>query len=231
VSQPRRPRAVQPPRGPKPAAVAEPLLPPADSVTEAAWHAYRDALYRFVVKRVRDHTAAEDIVHDVLVKAYTRQETLRNPEKMKPWLYQITRNAIIDYYRVQKPSEALPDHMTREEQGARHAERELARCLIPLLEELPAAYGRPLRLADLEGVAQQDVAATLGLSLSGAKSRLQRGRKMLHDTLLRCCRVELDRRGGIATYEVGGSCGKGDSKQDDAEHACGCCASKHPPRR
>lgn len=141
-------------------------------------------------------------------------------------MYQITRNAIIDYYRVQKPSEALPDDMTREEQGATHVERELARCLIPLLEELPEAYGRPLRLADLEAVAQQDVASTLGLSLSGAKSRIQRARKMLHQILLRCCRVELDRRGGIAAYEVGGSCVKG----NDAEHACGCCAAKHPGR-
>ena len=207
------------------------MLPAADRITEAAWHAYRDHLYRFIVKRVRDHAAAEDIVHDVIVKAFTRQETLRNPEKLKPWLYQMTRNAIIDYYRMQKPSKALPDVLTREEPGARHAERELARCLIPLLDELPAAYGRPLRLADLEGVAQQDVASALGLSLSGAKSRIQRARTMLHDMLLRCCQVELDRRGGIATYEGGGACGQGDSERDDVEHACGCCSATHPPRR
>lgn len=71
MSQPRRPRAVRPPRSREPAAVAERVLP-AGSVTEAAWHAYRGQLYRFVVKRVRDRAAAEDIVHDVLVKAYTR---------------------------------------------------------------------------------------------------------------------------------------------------------------
>jgi len=67
-----------------------------------AWQAHRDALYRFVLQRVRDEAAAEDIVQEVLVKAYTRQGTLKEPSKLRPWLYQITRNAIIDYFRSQR---------------------------------------------------------------------------------------------------------------------------------
>jgi RNA polymerase sigma-70 factor (ECF subfamily) len=68
-------------------------------------------LYRFVLKRVRDREAAEDIVQDVLVKAYSRQGTLKEPSKLQPWLYQITRNAIVDYYRLRKPSEVVPDNL------------------------------------------------------------------------------------------------------------------------
>ena len=170
--------------------------------------AYRDALFRFVLLRVGDETAAEDIVQEVLLKAYARQGTLREPSKLRQWLYQITRNEVIDYYRLQKPSEAVPDELiqedTREEDN--RARRELARCLVPLLDDVPEPYRQALRLADFEGIKQREVASLLGLSFSGAKSRVQRARKILRDELLKCCRVELDRRGHAVDYEVGEGC-------------------------
>jgi RNA polymerase sigma-70 factor, ECF subfamily len=170
--------------------------------------AHRDKLYRFVLNRVRDEEAAEDIVQEVLVKAYTRQGTLREPSKLRPWLYQITRNAIIDYYRLQKPSEVVPDELIHEDTGEEEdrAQRELARCLVPLLDELPDPYRQALRLAEFEGATQREVASRLGLSLSGAKSRVQRARKMLRGVLLKCCRVELDRRGDVVDYEAREGC-------------------------
>jgi RNA polymerase sigma-70 factor (ECF subfamily) len=173
-----------------------------------ALQAQRDELHRFVLKRVRDEAAAEDIVQEVLVRAYTRQETLTEPSKLRPWLYQITRNAIIDYYRSQKPSEAVPDDLIHEDTGEEdnRAQRELARCLVPLLDELPDPYRQALRLAEFEGATQREIASRLGLSLSGAKSRVQRARKMLRGVLLKCCRVELDRRGGVVDYETREGC-------------------------
>ena len=87
----------------------EPMQARHNNTEATAWQVHRDALYRFVLQRVRDQASAEDIVQEVLVKAYTRQGTLKEPSKLRPWLYQITRNAIIDYYRLQKPSEAVPD--------------------------------------------------------------------------------------------------------------------------
>ncbi len=173
-----------------------------------AWQAHRDALYRFVLKRVPDQAAAEDIVQEVLVKAYTRQGTLKEPSKLRPWLYQITRNAIIDYYRLQKPSEAIPDELIHEdtEEEDNRARQELARCLVPLLDALPEPYRQALRLAEFKGATQREVGSRLGLSLSGAKSRVQRARKMLREVLLKCCRVELDRRGGVVDYEAREGC-------------------------
>ncbi len=173
-----------------------------------AWQAHRDALYRFVLQRVRDEAAAEDIVQEVLIKAYTRQWTLEEPSKLRPWLYQITRNAIIDYFRSQRPSVAVPDELIRKDtsEADNRIQRELARCLVPLLDELPKPYRQALRLAEFEGITQREVASRLGLSLSGAKSRVQRGRKMLREVLLKCCRVELDRRGGVVDYEAREGC-------------------------
>ena len=186
----------------------EPMQMRHDNTEATAWHAHRSELYHFVLKRVRDEVAAEDIVHDVLVKAYTTQGTLKEPSKLRPWLYQITRNAIIDYYRLQKASEAVPDDLVYEDTGEEdnRAQRELARCLVPLLDELPKPYRYALRLAEFEGVTQREIASRLGLSLSGAKSRVQRARKMLRGVLLRCCRVELDRRGGVVDYDARDGC-------------------------
>ena len=170
--------------------------------------AYRDELYRFVLKRVRDEAAAEDIVQEAMVKAYAQRETMKVPSRLRSWLYQVVRNTVIDYYRGKRPSEPMPDDLLPEDADGEGCQpgRELAGCLAPLLDGLPAAYREALRLADLEGVAQQDVAARLGLSLSGAKSRVQRARRMLRDSLLACCRVEQDRRGAVVAYERVGSC-------------------------
>jgi RNA polymerase sigma-70 factor (ECF subfamily) len=179
-----------------------------NTIETDTWQAYRDALYRFVLKRVGDADAAEDIVQDVLVKACAQQETLREPAKLRSWLYTITRNAVIDFYRLRKPLAAIPDELIQENPtGVEElAMQELAPCLLPLLATLPRPYREALRLADFEGVKQREIASALGLSWSGAKSRVQRARKMLRDALLDCCRVELDRQGRVVDYDVGTGC-------------------------
>ena len=58
-----------------------------------------------------------------------------------------------------------------------------------------------MRLSEIEGLQQQEVADRLGLSLSGAKSRIQRGRALLKGVLERCCHFEFDRRGNVMGYE------------------------------
>lgn len=75
---------------------------PVMQAEETLWRDYRAQLLRFVVKRVADPATAEDIVHDVLVRVYQRRDTLRDGQKFEPWLYQITRNAVIDYYRARR---------------------------------------------------------------------------------------------------------------------------------
>jgi RNA polymerase sigma-70 factor (ECF subfamily) len=69
-----------------------------------------------------------------------------------------------------------------------------------MIEELPDEYQVALRLTELEGLTQQELAARTGLSLSGAKSRVQRGRKMLREMLLACCHFEFDRHGKVIDY-------------------------------
>jgi RNA polymerase sigma-70 factor, ECF subfamily len=180
---------------------------------EHLWRDHRDRLFRFVLRRVGDEATAEDIVHDVLVRAHEHRPGLRDGGKLEPWLYQITRNAVIDHYRARKPSVPLPDTLASAEDADPTVRSELAECLRPLVEQLPDTYREAIELSELQGLTQRETAARLGLSLSGAKSRVQRARRLLEGMLTDCCRLEFDRRGGIVDYQARaaarGRCGPG----------------------
>lgn len=171
------------------------------------WRTVRAELLRFVERRVHDTALAEDLVHDVLLKAYAQRSSLKDAGKVRPWLYQITRNALVDHFRSRRPLEPLPPDLAAESSADDHfAERELAHCLRPLLETLPGEYRDALTRSDFAGMTQREIATQEGLSLSGVKSRVQRARKMLRDAVLQCCRVEIGGRGGIVDYEPAGAC-------------------------
>jgi RNA polymerase sigma-70 factor (ECF subfamily) len=167
---------------------------------------YRAALFRFVHARVPDHAAAEDIVHDVLLRAIERQSQLRDGQKLSPWLYQMTRNAIVDHHRASRPMEELPEDLVAPdpEPGALS---QLALCLTPLAARLPEPYRTAFEMSEVQGVTQSEVARRLGISLSGAKSRVQRARTKLQELLLTCCTIERDHRGAVVHYERGPKCG------------------------
>ncbi|HEY0037828.1 MAG TPA: RNA polymerase sigma factor SigZ, partial [Longimicrobium sp.] len=174
-----------------------------------------------VQRRVEDRATAEDIVHDVLVRAYEKWGTLRGGQKLEPWLYQIARNAVIDHYRARRPTEELPaDLASVEGERSDAARRELAECIHPLVDALPEHYRDAVRLSEFHGLTQQETARRLGLSLSGAKSRVQRARRKLEEMLLACCRVEVDSRGSIVDYERPDGCGPAGA---GAEAGCGNC--------
>ncbi len=90
--------------------------------------------------------------------------------------------------------------VSSEDSGQLHTE--LAGCLRPMIERLSGEYRQAVVLVDLEGLTHQEAAAQLGLSLSGMKSRVQRGRRQLKEMLEACCTIELDRRRGVVDYDL-----------------------------
>lgn len=177
-----------------------------DPVLTEAWQSHRTMLHRFVLGRVRDRDAAEDIVHDVLLRAWKQRDRLRDRSKLVPWLHQMTRNAIVDHFRAYHPAEELPPDLPAPDHD-RDAIAELAPCLTPFIEQLPDTYRDAIALSEVEGLTQQETAQRLGISLSGAKSRVQRGRARLQELLEACCRIERDHRGSVMDYEKKGQCG------------------------
>lgn len=159
-------------------------------------------LRAFIRRRVRNDTMADDLAQETLLKVYRSRATLRDGTKLEAWLYQIARGTIIDHYRRQRPSEELPAAIAGESPDEMAALRaRVVASMKRFLEELPAAYREPVRLAELEGLPLARIALRLDLSLTAVKSRVRRGRAMLRKKLQDCCRFEFDRLGQVIGFE------------------------------
>ena len=143
----------------------------------------------------------DDLVQEVFVKVQSRVETLKDETRLQGWLYRITRNIIVDHFRGRKPEEELPDTLDLPEVEQSRVLEELAECVRPMMNALPEKYRLPLLLSELDGLPQKEVAKRLGLSLSAAKSRVQRGREQLKSIFAECCHFEMDHRGSVTSYE------------------------------
>ncbi len=164
---------------------------------ENIWAEFAARLGRFIRARVTDPATTEDILQDVFVKIQSRLDHLRTPAHLQSWLYLIARNAIIDHYRRTRATSPLPDSLLAEPPRDSAEVCELKDALRQMIEGLPDAYRDAIVLTEFEGLSQKQLAARLGITLSGAKSRVQRAREQLKRMLLGCCQFEFDRRGGI----------------------------------
>ena len=162
---------------------------------------FHNDLYRFILRRVSDPDAAEDILQDVYLKVHAGVGDLRDSDRLESWIYQIARNAIIDHYRRARPHGEVPEHLALPETGDSDAAADLAPSVKAMLACLPGKYRQALTMAEYEGLKQHEIAERLGISLSGAKSRVQRGRQKLREALLDCCHFEFDRHGRVLHYQ------------------------------
>ncbi|GER89508.1 RNA polymerase sigma factor SigZ [Dictyobacter vulcani] len=175
------------------------------TITEQAWDAFHAPLYHFIRRRVADEDTAEDLLQEVFLKIHQRGEHLRDARRLESWIYQITRNLIIDYYRSRHQSMASLDAAAElefpEELPDNDIVSELFPCVRAMVLALPEQDRQALILTEYQGLTQKELGERLGLSFSGAKSRVQRAREKLKQELLACCHFELDRRGHILNYQ------------------------------
>jgi len=166
-------------------------------------------LRRYVSNRVAPRWV-DDVVGDILLKLVRSRDAVKKADNPLAFVLRVASNAIADHYRrksveqrkladleteiaVSDTSNALPDS---------DAAAELVRCILPFIESLPEKYREALMLTEIEGLSQSEAARQLGISISGMKSRVQRGRARMKASFLDCCTIELDRNGGILDYET-----------------------------
>jgi len=187
----------------------QPLKVPAHQVmgTTEVWETFHAQLRAFIGARVGDSADADDILQNVFVKIHTHIHTLRKQDRLATWVYQITRNAIIDSYRARHPHQSMPAEL-----GAWDAPQEsdpatqIGEYLRILVNGLAPKYRTAIILAEYNGLTSEELGRRLGLSVSGAKSRLQRARSQLRKQLLDCCRFEFDHAGNLLDYEPNPNC-------------------------
>jgi len=168
---------------------------------ESIWEEYYDHLLMFILKKVPDKSTAEDILQDVFIKILSNIDSLIDSTKLKNWIFQITRNAIIDHYRKSKPSENISLFLDNEDIDANDdVTKEVGSWIFPFIITLPEKYKEALILSEINGMSQKEMADHLGISHAGAKSRVQRGRTMLKEKLTECCIFHADKYGNIMDY-------------------------------
>lgn len=180
-----------------------------------AWTHFVGGLRAFVRRRVPAQDA-DDVAQDVMLRLHQRVGGLRDPGRLRSWVYSVARHTVADYFRgrrglgedggavepteVEDPRAAVAEHLGRFT-GDHSVHEEVLSWLRPTAGLLPDGYREALLLADFEGMTQAKVAERLGLSVAGAKSRIQRARRMLAAELARCCAIELGAEGRVEDFE------------------------------
>lgn len=172
--------------------------------TESIWRQLSADLRRFLRRRVADDHTAEDLLQETFVRIHRSLSTLKESDRLAGWVYRIARNVLHDHQRRKANAGMTLDAAESVEEGDDREEklrRQASQWLHEFIGQIPEGYREAVLLSEIEGLPQQEVATRLGLSLSGAKSRIQRGRSLLKEELERCCTFELDRRGNVVDYE------------------------------
>ena len=195
------------------------------------WMEVRGRLRAFIAKRVADDAAVDDLLQDVFLKIHDKIDQVQDPRRLVSWIFTVTRHVIIDYYRTSHRHRELPTGLATDVESLMAAGEpkdepdepriQLASCLRPMVDQLAPEYRDALRLVELDGLTQQAAASTLGLSLSGMKSRVQRGRRQLKTLLHDCCLIQLDARRGVAEAAL----------RDPAANPCAPPTPMMPERR
>jgi len=166
--------------------------------TDTIWAHLSTELRRFIRRRVSDDHAADDLLQETFLRIHRNLGTLHDADRLAAWVYQIARNVVRDHHRKAAdttvtlgdadPADAGDDDPSAP--GFRGAD-----WLDEMIRTLPESYREAVQYAEIDGLTQQEVANKFGITLSGAKSRVQRGRKFLREALDECCIFQLDHAG------------------------------------
>lgn len=172
--------------------------------------AFNRQLRAYIARRV-DAAFVDDILGDILLRVAEHRDQFESADNPLAWLYRVAGNIVTDHYRrravEQQALRQIGDETVEAaEEGGTDSYAELAQCLTSMIRQLPEDYRDALLLTDIGGLTQAEAAGKLGLSLSGMKSRVQRGREQLKQALHRCCEIELNQRGQIVEYMQRDAC-------------------------
>jgi RNA polymerase sigma-70 factor, ECF subfamily len=173
------------------------------SEARGAWNEIESRLRPYVARRVASPDV-DDVVQEIFVKIQGGMANLRDGERFGGWVYRIAQNVIADFGRARsrdplarttEPTKEPDSAVESQEDAALQAD--LGECVALFVARLPSPYREAITLTELEGLTQKDAADMLGISLSGMKSRVQRGREKIRDMFEDCCRISVDGRGKV----------------------------------
>jgi len=176
-------------------------------MVEQVWIQFHQQLLNFIKSKVKDKSAAEDILQEVFIKVHQHLANLQDEKKLSSWLYQICRHSITDYYRKLKPVESDIDlDSFVAEQAPENCDEQINSCMQVLIKELPDNYRKILLDSEMNNKKQAELVNIHQISLPAVKSRIKRGRSLLKDKLQLCCDWEFSEQGISPDCKSGCGC-------------------------
>lgn len=166
---------------------------------EEIWLKFENRLRAFTMSKVHDLSVTDDILQELFLRIHANIDKVKDETKIQSWIYQICRNLITDYHRSQKKSlqKELPVTSFGGEDDAEEVMSEALQDMVKMMDNLPSEYCEAFCLTELGSLSQKEYAQKINISYSGAKSCVQRARKMLKDMLMICCHYEFDKYGAV----------------------------------
>ncbi len=167
--------------------------------TDRIWEEFSGRIRAHLLKKLRRKDDADDLMQEIFIKIYAHVGHLRERTKLSSWIYAMVENTLNDYYRKNGRREMKFDEGKEYTKTANVEDplEGITGCLNAFIDRLPTKYRDPLVLSDLEGMKQKDIAERMHLSYSGLKSRVQRGREMIREMFVECCKLSIDEKGII----------------------------------
>lgn len=168
------------------------------------WQEVETRLRPFVARRV-SASDVDDVMQDIFVRMQRGLAALQDEERFTSWLFQIARSSVAEHARTRfrhpLPADGAPvEQPALTDEDDREAARSLAGCVSLFVAQLPSPYREAVTLVEIDGLTASEAAAMAGVTVSGMKSRVQRGRARLRRMFDQCCEIALDARGKVTDY-------------------------------
>ncbi|MDQ7918385.1 sigma-70 family RNA polymerase sigma factor [Mesonia sp. MT50] len=161
--------------------------------TQKIWNNFNEELYFFILKKLKNKNAAQDIFQNTFLKIHKNIPQLKDEEKARAWVFQIARNEVNNYFREESVY-VEKFHITKE--AAPQQQKHFC-CFDKFINELPQIYGEVIELVYIEGKKQKEVATHLSISLENVKARIRRAKSILKKRFNECCKYEIDKNGDL----------------------------------
>jgi RNA polymerase sigma-70 factor, ECF subfamily len=164
-----------------------------------AWTLHEPELRGWAKHRLGNTEDAEDLLQDLFIKALRQGERFCSVQNARAWLFEVARNTLADRLRVERHTVELPNDLVMEVEELAAVDS-LTACLPRVLSELDLEDRDAITLCDLQGMSQAEYAKAKGLSLSAAKSRVQRARTRMKQQMSVACQVKTDPAGHVLDF-------------------------------
>ena len=168
---------------------------------------FRKPLLYFILKNVSNKNIAEDLLHEVFIKAYTNFDSLKEKEKIQAWLYRIASNTITDYFRKKRPVNIENEDMFFEEKVEESVLNDLSCCLETVVSQLPKNQKEVIEAVYFKEQSLVEYSKNNNLNLSTVKSYSKRAKEKLKNVFNECCTFDRNKKEQIVDYKYkNGSC-------------------------